>query len=84
MDQNNCLFRSVQSTKVLYVRQGLLLASTIGFFIAHCLFTPFSDPIANANEWFSRLNFVLTALIALLVALDVPGSDTLNTTVLYA
>jgi hypothetical protein len=65
------------------VRQALLLVSMVGFFIAHCIFTPFLDPVNNASEWISRLNFVLTSLVSLLVALNVPGKDVFNTVVLY-
>lgn len=65
------------------VRQILLLVSTIGFFIAQCFFAPFLDPINNASEWVSRLNYVATAALAFLVVVDVPGKDILNTYVLY-
>ena len=44
---------------------------------------PFLDPVDNASEFVSRLNYVLTAVIALLVALDIPGKDVWNGAVLY-
>lgn len=84
IDPNNCLFRSASRTVVPIVRQVLLLTCTIGFFLAQCVLGPFLDPINNASEWISRMNYVLTATVALLVVLNVPGEDILNSYVLYA
>lgn len=53
------------------------------FFIAHCWFTPFLEPVNNASEWFSRVNYVLTSVISLLVVLSVPGESILDGPVLY-
>jgi uncharacterized membrane protein YoaK (UPF0700 family) len=64
-------------------RQVILLLLTLGFFIAQCVTGPFLDPINNASEWMSRLNYVLTAALALAVALDIPGKAILDTYVLY-
>ncbi|KAL0581635.1 hypothetical protein V5O48_000451 [Marasmius crinis-equi] len=83
IDPNNCLFRSAPRSVVPLVRQVLLLASAFGFFVAQCFVGPFLDPVNNASEWVSRLNYVLTSLIALLVVLEVPGKDFLNYYVLY-
>ncbi|KAF9270191.1 hypothetical protein L218DRAFT_849990 [Marasmius fiardii PR-910] len=83
IDPNNCLFRSAPRTVIPIVRQILLLASTVSFFLAHCFLGPFLDPVNNASEWVSRLNYVLTSLVALLVSLDIPGKDFLNYYVLY-
>uniref|UniRef100_A0A0W0F5N8 T6SS Phospholipase effector Tle1-like catalytic domain-containing protein n=1 Tax=Moniliophthora roreri TaxID=221103 RepID=A0A0W0F5N8_MONRR len=83
IDPDNCLFRSAPRTVVPIVRQVLLLASTIGFFLAQCFLAPFLDPVNNASEWTSRLNYVLTSVLALLVALDIPGKDLLNNYILY-
>ncbi|KAG9222767.1 hypothetical protein CCMSSC00406_0004681 [Pleurotus cornucopiae] len=84
IDSNNCLFRTVSRTWLPIVRQILLLASTIGFFVAQCLLAPFLDPVNNASEWVSRLNYLTTAAVALGVALKIPGKDILNTYILYA
>lgn len=84
IDSNNCLFRTVSRTWLPIVRQILLLASTIGFFVAQCLLAPFLDPVNNASEWVSRLNYLTTAAVALGVALDIPGKDILDTYILYA
>ncbi|KAJ8083971.1 hypothetical protein PM082_002738 [Marasmius tenuissimus] len=83
IDPNNCLFRSAPRSFIPIVRQILLLVTTVGFFVAQCVFGPFLDPVNNASEWVSRLNYVLTSLLALLVALDIPGKDILNYYVLY-
>ncbi|KAF5374814.1 hypothetical protein D9758_000330 [Tetrapyrgos nigripes] len=79
IDPNNCLFRSAPRTTVPIVRQVLLLSCTVAFFIMQCFFVPFLDPVSNANEWTSRLNYVATSAVALLVTLGVPGKDIFNT-----
>lgn len=83
IDSDNCLFRSRSRTLISVIRQILLLVSTIAFFIAQCIFAPFLDPVNNASEWTSRLNYVTTSTTALLIALDVPGKDVIDTYVLY-
>src|SRR5579863_2269289 len=83
IDPNNCFFRSFPSTRVIVVRQVLLLIVTAVFFALQWMFSPFRDPVNNASEWVSRLNYVLTSLVALLVALDVPGKDAINGPILY-
>ncbi|PBK70305.1 hypothetical protein ARMSODRAFT_885031 [Armillaria solidipes] len=83
IDPDNCLFRSFSRSTISIVRQVLLLISTIGFFLAQCIVAPFLDPVNNASEWTSRLNYVATATIALLVALDVPGQNIYNVYLLY-
>ncbi|EFI28599.1 hypothetical protein CC1G_13626 [Coprinopsis cinerea okayama7 len=85
MDTNNCLFHSFSSHRTIPVaRQIILLISTIGFFIAQSVYAPFLDPVNNASEWTSRLNYVSTATTALLVQLDVPGKEVVETYVLYS
>lgn len=83
IDKNNCLFLSLPSSRLPIVRQVLLLVSMIGFFLAQCILAPFLDPVNNASEWVSRLNYVITASVALAVAFDIPSKDVLNTYVLY-
>ncbi|TFK41203.1 hypothetical protein BDQ12DRAFT_768018 [Crucibulum laeve] len=84
IDTDNCLFRSQSRMVIPVVRQVLLLLSTIGFFIAQCIFAPFLDPVNNASEWTSRLNYVTTATTALAIALNIPGKDIIDTYVLYS
>lgn len=83
IDANNCIFRSLSSSRLPIIRQVLLLVSTIGFFLSQCIIAPFIDPVNNASEWVSRLVYVTTSSVALAVAFDVPGKDVLNTYVLY-
>ncbi|KAM6498075.1 hypothetical protein JOM56_006023 [Amanita muscaria] len=83
IDPNNCIFRSASHSVVLIVRQVFLLVAVIAFFIVQCVYAPFMEPTNNAGEWTSRLSYILTSLIALLVTLDIPGNTILNTYVLY-
>lgn len=55
----------------------------VGFFLVQCFLAPFLDPVSNASEWTSRMNYVLTSAIALGVALNLPGQTALNGVVLY-
>ncbi|KAF8898790.1 hypothetical protein BD779DRAFT_1430682 [Infundibulicybe gibba] len=84
IDPDNCLFRNSSRSFIPVIRQILLLISMVVFFVIQCLFAPFLDPVNNASEWTSRLNYVTTAAVALAVALSVPGKNILNTYVLYA
>lgn len=83
IDPNNCFFRSFPQTRVVVIRQVLLLIVTVVFFAIQWTFSPFLDPVNNASEWMSRLNYVLTSLVALLVALNVPGKNFIGGPILY-
>jgi hypothetical protein len=83
VDSNNCFFRSFSRTSIPIARQSLLLSSTLGFFIAQCIYTPFMDPINNASEWTSRLNYLTTSITALAITLNIPGKDIIDSYVLY-
>jgi hypothetical protein len=83
INPDNCFFRSFSRTRVVVIRQVLLLTVTVVFFSLQWTFSPFLDPVNNASEWVSRLNYVLTSLVALLVALDVPGKTIINGPILY-
>ena len=52
------------------------------YFVLQGVFAPFLNPVNNASEWISRLNYVLTSAVALGVALDIPGSNILDGVVL--
>lgn len=84
IDPDNCLFRSASRVTIPIARQVLLLVATIGFFLAQCTLSPFLDPVNNASEWTSRLNYVTTATTALAITLDVPGKKIVETYVLYS
>ncbi|TFK30404.1 hypothetical protein FA15DRAFT_579807 [Coprinopsis marcescibilis] len=84
IDSNNCIFRSYSRTTIPVVRQIILLISTTGFFMAQCIYAPFLDPVNNASEWTSRLNYVTTSTTALLISLNVPNKHIIDTYVLYS
>jgi hypothetical protein len=84
INPDNCFFRSFSRARVVVVRQMLLLVVTVMFFALQWTFSPFRDPVNNASEWVSRLNYVLTSLVALLVALGVPGKNIIDGPILYA
>ncbi|KAG8693317.1 hypothetical protein FRC08_009199 [Ceratobasidium sp. 394] len=65
-------------------RQATLLAAMTGFLVLQTVAAPLVDPVSNASEWTSRMNFVLTSLLGLLVALNVPGQTFWNGWGLYA
>ncbi|KAH9486975.1 hypothetical protein JR316_0001041 [Psilocybe cubensis] len=83
IDPDNCLFRTLSRSKVSVIRQSLLLVSTLSFFIAQCVFAPFLDPVNNASEWTSRLNYLSTSATALAITLNIPGKDIIDSYVLY-
>lgn len=82
IDPQNCLFRTLSSKWVAVARQIILLLAMLVYFILQGVFAPFLNPVNNASEWISRLNYVLTSAVALGVALDIPGSDILDGVVL--
>ncbi|KAH9898326.1 hypothetical protein C8Q73DRAFT_395301 [Cubamyces lactineus] len=83
IDPDNCLFRSAAREKVAVARQIMLLVAMLAFFVLQCFYAPFLDPVNNASEWTSRLNYVLTSAASLAVALNIPGQAIFNGPVLY-
>ncbi|KAF9822133.1 hypothetical protein IEO21_00127 [Rhodonia placenta] len=83
IDPGNCLFRTYSQNKIAVARQVVLLISMLAYFILQCIYAPFLDPVNNASEWTSRMNYVLTSAVALGVALNIPGKDILNGVVIY-
>lgn len=83
IDPDNCLFRTLSREHLSVVRQILLLIAMAAFFLVQCLFAPFLDPVNNASEFTSRINYVATAALSLGVALDIPGQAVLNGPLLY-
>lgn len=75
---DNCLFRTLPQVKVSAARQIILLVAMLIFLVMQCVFAPFLNPVNNASEFTSRLNYVLTSAVALAVALNVPGKNILN------
>ncbi|KAG8792908.1 hypothetical protein FRC12_004494 [Ceratobasidium sp. 428] len=86
---DSCLALSLAKNRIsrdslAIARQAVLLAAMIGFLFLQAVAAPFVDPVSNASEWTSRMNFVLTSLLGLLVALNVPGQAFWNGWGLYA
>ncbi|OCH96097.1 hypothetical protein OBBRIDRAFT_787550 [Obba rivulosa] len=75
---SNCLFRTLPQVKVAVTCQIILLVAMLIFLVMQCGFAPFLNPVNNASEFTSRLNYVLTSAIALGVALNIPGKNVLN------
>lgn len=83
IDPNNCLFRGSAHNRINVIRQGILLAETVGALILQSTVAPFIDPTSNASEWTSRAGYVATSFVGLLVALNINGSSVLDGPVLY-
>jgi len=83
IDPDTCLFRSMNHKRILVARQIILTIAMGLFFILQCVTGPFSNPVNNASEWTSRLNFVLTSVVSLGTVLDIPGKEILDGVVLY-
>ncbi|THH11204.1 hypothetical protein EW145_g801 [Phellinidium pouzarii] len=83
VSSENCLFRNLSRTGVSIAREAILTAAMLAFFLIQCVRAPFIDPVNNASEWTSRLNYLLTSLVGLGVSINLPGRDILNGPVLY-
>ncbi len=81
--KDNCLFRSFPTRTMLVVQQITLITVMSSLLCVHLFIKPFVDKIGNRSEMVSRIGYVLTATIGLLVALNVQGSTVYNTTILY-
>ncbi|EST06865.1 hypothetical protein PSEUBRA_003659 [Kalmanozyma brasiliensis GHG001] len=81
--KDNCLFRSFPTRTMLIVQQSTLIAVMASLLGVHLTLKPFVDKIGNRSEMVSRIGYVLTATIGLLVALNIEGSTVYNTTILY-
>ncbi|KAG8819628.1 hypothetical protein FRC19_009638 [Serendipita sp. 401] len=83
LSPDNCVFRNVKRDTVDIVRQSVLTVSMLVWFLIQCFLVPFLDPVSNASEWTSRLNYLLTSSLGLLVALNAPGGHIFNGVLLY-
>ncbi|PWY99668.1 hypothetical protein BCV70DRAFT_148120, partial [Testicularia cyperi] len=81
--KDNCLFRSLPTKRMLVIQQITLIIVMALLLGVHLAVKPFVDKIGNRSEMVSRLGYVSTATIGLLVALNVQGSTVYNTTILY-
>ena len=84
INPDNCLFRNANRDNVKIACQVMLVITMLVFFSLQCIYSPFLNPVNNASEWFSRLNYVLTSAVSLAVALNVPGESIIDGPVLYA
>jgi len=83
LSPDNCAFRSFDRGVVNIVRQSVLTAFMFIWFLLQCLLVPFVDPVSNASEWVSRLNYLLASALGLWAFLDPADSSVLNGAVLY-
>jgi hypothetical protein len=83
IDPDNCLFRTLSRNGLAIGRQIVLLVAMFAFFLVQCFLAPFLEPVNNASEFTSRINYVLTAALSLGVALNIPGKDLLTGPLLY-
>ncbi|KDN51310.1 hypothetical protein K437DRAFT_221651 [Tilletiaria anomala UBC 951] len=81
--KSNCVWRSFAAKTMLVSQQIVLLVVMSILCVIHFFLQPFVDAISNRSEMVSRFGYVATAIIGLLVALQVDGSTVYNTTILY-
>ncbi|GAA5844290.1 hypothetical protein JCM9279_001756 [Rhodotorula babjevae] len=75
VQKDNCLFRSYDETYLSVVRQGTLLAVLAVFCIASAISSPYLTRISNSSDVVSRVGYVFLAMLGLLSALSLPGTD---------
>jgi hypothetical protein len=83
LSPDNCAFRSFDRGTISIIRQSVLTVSMLVWFLIQCFLAPFVDPVSNASEWISRLNYLLTSGLGLFTALVPSSGPVLNGIVLY-
>lgn len=83
INPDNCVLRSLPREPLPIARDIVLLIVMVCFFIVQCISSPCIDPVNNASEWTSRLNYVLTSAVALAVAVYPAGETILDGPILY-
>ncbi|KAK0549905.1 hypothetical protein OC845_002888 [Tilletia horrida] len=81
LTRNNCLWRFQHAKTMQLVQQGILIGLMSFLLGIHVYIKPFVDMISNRSEMVSRICYVLTALLGLVVALR--GSSVYQSTLLY-
>lgn len=81
--QQNCIFHKADVRKMLVIQQSVLIGLQSVLLFAHLSVQPFVDMISNRSELVSRCGYVMTAVIGLLVALQVKGSTVYQSALLY-
>ncbi|PWN18780.1 hypothetical protein BCV69DRAFT_300936 [Microstroma glucosiphilum] len=79
----NCLWRHVDAQKMLVIEQALLIGLQVVLLGLHLATRPFVDASSNRSELCSRIAYVLTAVVGLLVATKVEGEGVLHTGIIY-
>ena len=67
--------RDSGETYLSVVRQGSLLAVMALFCLASALSSPYLTRISNSSDIVSRVGYVFFAMLGLLAALSLPGTD---------
>ncbi|PWN32852.1 uncharacterized protein FA14DRAFT_110116, partial [Meira miltonrushii] len=81
--QQNCIFHKADVRKMLVIQQSALICMQSVLLCAHLSIQPFVDMLSNRSELCSRFGYVMTAVIGLLVALQVKGSTVYQSALLY-
>ncbi|KAE8230167.1 hypothetical protein CF326_g4839 [Tilletia indica] len=83
LTRNNCIWRFRHTKTMLLIQQAILIGWMSTLLGIHIVIKPFVDMISNRSEMVSRTGYVLTAILGLLVALNVNGSTVYRSTILY-
>ncbi|CAD6898784.1 unnamed protein product [Tilletia controversa] len=83
LNRNNCIWRFNHTKTMLLIQQAVLIAWMSTLLGIHIVIKPFVDMISNRSEMVSRTGYVLTAILGLLVALNVNGGTVYRSTILY-
>ncbi|GAA6037574.1 hypothetical protein JCM8097_006120 [Rhodosporidiobolus ruineniae] len=75
VSKNNCLFRSFTAQYLSIVRQGCLLAFFALFAVLSAWSSPYLDIPSNSSDIVSRFGYIVLAMLGLLAALSMPGTD---------
>lgn len=81
--QQNCLWQKFSTRNLLISQQSVLICLQVVLLVVHLFVQPFVDAISNRSELVSRLGYVVTSVLGLLVALQVKGSTVYQSTILY-
>jgi hypothetical protein len=81
--QQNCIFHKADVRKMLVIQQSVLIGLQSVLLCTHLSVQPFVDMLSNRSELVSRFGYVMTAVIGLLVALQVKGSTVYQSALLY-
>ncbi|GAA5821147.1 hypothetical protein JCM11251_001986 [Rhodosporidiobolus azoricus] len=75
ISSDNCAFRSFSPTYLSIVRQGCLLALLALYFGLSAWSAPYIDTVSNSSDVVSRFGFSILAMLGLLEALGMGGTE---------